>query len=701
MMRLSMRQALMLMQFLVILPHLGHLPYWLIGLSIVVVISQLGWVYQRLFARSQVRQKVAQGVVFLSGMVGIFLTFHTLVGVEAGTAFLIVCLLGKLFEVNVRRDAYVVLTFGLFITAALFLFDQDLFTAFWAMLSTLGVLYAMAMQNVSDNTLLANDEQVNAKKTKDSNPSSQIHKRRPITTIALIVMQAVPLMIILFIFFPRMPPFWTIHLSKGSAQTGMSDSMSPGDIADLSQSTALAFRAIFAAGQVPVQADLYWRGLVLGSFDGRTWRPTPDPKLQTVVWGNTTEIPQWLIQSVSLNKAQPVKYELIVEPTQQPWMFALNLPFSINEQAGLTREYTVRAAEDIVQQTTFQLNQFDVKTVDADLPEWLARDTLQLPIDGNLKTRVFAERLFIRLNRHPELYANAVLNWIRHENFVYTLQPPPLEGDRIDQFLFETRRGFCEHYASSFTFLMRAAGIPARVVVGYQGGQLGRDGKSLEIRQMDAHAWSEVWLAGRGWVRFDPTAAVAPDRVERGMKSLAAENSSIFGAGVAGAFRYNQFRMLGQAREWVDYAKYMWQQKVVGFDQAHQGDFLFKVLGLRSQMMQILVMFGAFVTVLLVVVGVMWWRRRPVWHALDAPLMKLSKRLEKQNLARESAEGVLQWLTRVGRLPRYEVQAKEIASIYSHARYAYHSSDSHTAQLANKVAIKQLQQLVKNWHIYS
>ncbi len=692
MMRLSMRNVLILTQFLVILPHIGHLPYWLVGLSIVVVISQLGWIHQRFFARSKARQKVAQTIIFLSGMLGIILTFRTLLGVEAGTAFLVMCLLGKLLEVNLRRDAYVVLTFDLFITAALFLFDQELFTAIWAMLATLGVLYAMAMQNVAENTMLGESENglVN-------NPPSQIRNRSPLTTIALIVMQAVPLMIILFIFFPRMPPFWTINLNKGNAQTGMSDSMSPGDIADLSQSTELAFRAIFPTNKIPQKSDLYWRGLVLGSFDGRTWRQTPDPKLKVVVWGNTSSIPQWLAQSVTLNKPQPVQYQLIVEPTQQPWIFALNFPFSQNGQAGLTREYTLRAADNIVQQTTFELNQFDTKTIDADLPEWLARDTLQLPANSNPKSRALAKQLMARVNHDPEKYAQTVLNWIRRENFVYTLQPPPLEGERIDQFLFETRRGFCEHYASSFTFLMRAAGIPARVVVGYQGGQLGRDGKSLEVRQMDAHAWSEIWLAGRGWVRLDPTGAVSPERIERGMREVAAQDSSMFGAGIAGTMRYNQFRMLGQAREWVDYAKFMWQQKVVGFDQANQGNFLFKMFGLRSQMMQILVMFGAFVGVLLVVVGVMWWRRRPVWHALDAPLIKLSKRLEKQNLAREPHEGILQWLVRVGRLPQYEAQAKEIAVLYSQARYAHNSAD----KLANKEATKQLRQLVKNWRIQS
>jgi hypothetical protein len=234
--------------------------------------------------------------------------------------------------------------------------------------------------------------------------------------------------------------------------------------------------------------------------------------------------------------------------------------------------------------------------------------------------------------------------------------------------------------------------VPARVVVGYQGGQLGRDGKSLEIRQMDAHAWSEVWLAGRGWVRFDPTAMVAPERVRQGMNALTKQDPSMFGNGLAGSLRYNQFKILGRAREWVDYAKFVWQQKVVGFDQANQESFLFKMFGLRSQMMQIAVMVGAFISVLLVVVGVMWWRTRPVWHPLDAPLIRLSKRLEKQGLARQIEEGILDWLLRVGRLPQYQAQAKILGEIYRQARYAPNPQN-------DKIAQKALWRVVKNWRI--
>jgi transglutaminase-like putative cysteine protease len=687
MMRLSSRNALMLTQFLVILPHVGHLPYWLMGLSTLVIFSQLTWVHQRIFGTSKLRQQIVKIFVFLAGMVGIFQSYHTLFGVEAGTAFLVICLLGKLFEVNAWRDIYVVLTFGLFITAGQFLFDQGLMTAIWAACSTLAILLAMAKQNSSKNEQIQFEQ--NSFVEEIDSPS--IHAKNSGKTLAWIVMQAVPLMVILFIFFPRMPPLWTIHLNTGQSKTGISDTMSPGDIADLGQSTELAFRAIFLDGQIPARSDLYWRGLALGTFDGRTWTPTADPRLKSIAYVGQPA-PSWVTENIDFKKNDPHPYQLIMEPTQQSWLFALSLPFSKDSQAGLTREYILRASDDIAFQTTFNLYQIDVNKTDAELPEWLAQETLQLPEGTNPKTRAFAARLFAQVQRNPQAYANAVMAWYRHEGFVYTLKPPLLDGDRVDQFLFNTRQGFCEHYASSFTFLMRAAGVPARVVVGYQGGEVGLDGKSLEIRQMDAHAWSEVWLAGRGWVRFDPTAMVVPARVGQGMDALTAQNSTLFGNGLVGSLRYNQFRMLGKARAWVDYAKFVWQQKVVGFDQASQESFLSKMFGLQSKLMQIVVMFGAFVFVLLIVVLVMWWRRRPVWHPLDLPLIRLSKRLEKQDLARQDHEGMLDWLARIGRHPHYQEQAKRLAEIYSQARYAQNTQD-------DKVAQKALLRVVKDWRI--
>ena len=688
MMRISARDTLMLAQVFMILPHLEHMPYWLTALAAVSILLQLGLIKRKLLGETKSRQRAVQGLVFVAGLAGIAQTYQTIQGLEAGTAFLLVCLLGKLFEVNVRRDIYVVLTLDLFIIAGMFLFDQNLSTALWAMAATTAVLYAMLTQNLAG--ALISNMGVPTLLISDSSPTGGIKAgaRGALRTLFFLVGMAVPLMIILFIFFPRIPPLWTIHLAGGQAKTGMSDSMSPGDFAKLSQSTELAFRAVFPAGQIPAKSDLYWRGMVFSRFDGRTWRGDPDPRLKQVVWGSDVS-PQWL-QSIKLNEPHAREYKIIMEPTQQPWLFALSFPLGKTPQVGLSREFAVQASEDITQRTTFNIFRFNAKAIDVDLPPWLEQEALMLPAVGNPRSRAFAQSFFQKYKKDPAQYADGVMAWIRQENFVYTLQPPALSGERVDQFLFGTRRGFCEHYASAFTYLMRAAGVPARVVVGYQGGQVGRDGQSLEVRQMDAHAWSEIWLAGRGWVRYDPTSAVAPERIEMGMSDLTAQSQTLFGEGVAGTLRYNQFRMLEKAREWADYASYVWQRDIVGFTQDSQESLLYQWFGLKDQMQQIWVMGLALAGVIASIVIFMIWRKRAIWHPLDKPLMRLSKRLAKQGLAHEESEGMLQWLARVGQVSHYQQSAAQLAALYSEARYA-------PDQGRKRAQASQINALIKRW----
>jgi hypothetical protein len=662
---LTQRDTLMLVQLLVIMPHMQHLPVWLVSLGVLVVLSQWTVIRQRLWLKHPRIEKTLQLVLFSSSVVGIYLTYGGLT-LEACTSFLLLCLITKLMEVNARRDVYVVLTFSLFVLASLFLFGQDLWTGLLVLAGVLGTLYAMIAQN---------DQGAGRWRS-----------------LLLITGQAVPLLVILFLFFPRLPPLWSIQVAGGNAKTGMSDSMSPGDLANLGQSTALAFRVMFADGARPPKSQLYWRGLVFDQFDGRTWKPLSNPTLgRDMVWGQQT-IPRWLQDSVPLNHQRPLSYQLTMEPTQQAWLFSLSVPLSDNPSVGLTGDYTLLADHPITSREALHLSQFDAKSIDANLPAWMLAQSLKLPADSNPQSRLLAQALYARMNHNPERYAAAVLAWIRQQNFVYTLQPPILTGNRIDQFLFQTRRGFCEHYASAFTFLMRAAGVPARVVVGYQGGQVGQDGKSWEVRQLDAHAWSEIWLAGRGWVRMDPTGAIAPERIEKGMSELTSDNADLFGEGAAAQMRYQQFKVLGQMRQWADYANYLWQRDVVGFDQAHQDQSLFDWLGLRSTQSKLLIMFGLIAAVIATIIGVLWWRRRKVWHPLDLPVVILSQRLQRMGLARNDAEGVLMWLTRLAEQPQYRQHAEHMAQVYAASRYA--GSDI-------EQSAKILRKLVNSWPVGS
>ena len=660
--RIQKRDTLILSQLFIVILHATNMPVWLTGMGLLLALSQLSGCRRYVYPKAWIERGV-QLTCFMGGMVGIWWTYRTFFGVDAGAAFLLLCLIGKLLEVKARRDVYVLLTLGLFVLASLFLFDQNLITTIFALLGVVSSLYAMIAQN-------------------DQGAGR-------VRTLVLLFGQALPLMVILFLFFPRLPPMWSINLHADKAKTGISDRVSPGDIAELSQSSELAFRAIFE-GALPAKSELYWRGLVLSQFDGQTWRTAHQYMNEPQWFWQGGDVPSWIDESLEIKSSPRIRYKLMMEPTQQQWLFALNVPYSDDRGLGLTRDFTLQTLLPITQRQTLNLTQVPVVSVDAQLPDWLHQENLQLPQRGNPQTRLLAQALLQKVNHDPVRYADAILQWIRQQNFHYTLKPPRLRDHRIDEFLFQTRRGFCEHYSTSFVFLMRAAGIPARVVVGYQGGEVGRDGKSLEIRQKDAHAWAEVWFAGRGWVRVDPTAAVAPERIEQGMDALT-DDAALFGDDAAAQLQYQQFKMLQNMRELADYASYLWQRDIVGFDQGRQQDQLLRWFGLTSIFSQILWMFGLLLVVLGVVVLRLWWKRRPQWHPLDQPLMQLSRQLAKQGLAKHLNEGMLDWLHRLTQIHAYHGAAHRVAQLYASARYAP-DAEQHVHENRKKLII-----LIKEW----
>ena len=266
-------------------------------------------------------------------------------------------------------------------------------------------------------------------------------------------------------------------------------------------------------------------------------------------------------------------------------------------------------------------------------------------VDENPKTQKFAKEMQEK-NPNPHAFAQAILNWIRQENFAYTLSPPLLSGDRIDDFLFRTRSGFCEHYASAYANLMRMAGIPARVVVGYQGGQWAPDRKSWEVRQLDAHAWTEVWFENQGWVRIDPTAAIAPERIENGMQQFSQQNMELFGNKENSEWQAQRYQWLVKSRVWMDYANYQWQSKVVGFDRDKQSNWL-KSLSIENLSQQLIYL----ILGISVMIGLMvWWLSRQQLKkisSLDKSLMKLSLKLTKYGLQRQANEPIVTWLKRI------------------------------------------------------
>lgn len=616
-------------QVVVVLPHAAHLPLWLMGFAIVSIIAQMPQAKAR-FREIHHLKRVYQGMQmlgFLLGLVGLWLTYNTAFGLDMGVAFLVLCLISKLWELYKRRDAYIILNLSLFVLAALFLMDQGLVTTLEVVVGVVIVLLAFIALNDDGNT----------------------RGEGRVRTLGVLGIGALPLLVVLFLFFPRLPPLWSVQLSGQQATTGVSDSMSPGDFASLGQSTELAFRVAFADDRPP-QQQLYWRGLVFSDFDGVTWRPSSQPRQ----WQPSRPVPTWIENALTTVpdevKAAPTSYEVILEPTQQSWLFGLDYPFTQRQDVSITSNFTLLKDQPVTQQLRYDVLQFAPMRIDPILDSESRQLNLALPADGNPQARALAKQLFAQSGSDPVRYMSAIERWIHQTDFRYTLSPPRLNTNRIDEFLFETKAGFCEHYSSSFTFMLRAAGVPARVVAGYQGGELSRGGNVWEVRQKDAHAWTEVWLEGQGWVRVDPTAFVAPERVEQGMDAVTqSQGAAMFGDGAGAQISYQQYQMLQSLRRLSDQASYYWQKDVVGYDQDMQADSLLKWFNISSIMQQVIWLAASAIIVMVVLIFIIWQRRRKRWHPADQPLVQLSKRLSKRDtlLAREDHEGQLAWLERL------------------------------------------------------
>lgn len=472
------------------LPLFAHLPVWA-TLAAATAFSAKVWLLRR-HRGAPDRWLLALITVALSGAT--LLQFRTLFGRDAGVTLLVMLICVKLLELRARRDTFVVICLGFFLALCQFLYSQSIPTAALVLVGVIALLTAQVAQH------LEGDPAVDAPPT-----------MRAAFGIALRLFGfAVPLTLVVFVLFPRASgPLWGTP-GDGIAGTGLSNTMAPGSITTLVESDALAFRARFDADPPPASAR-YFRALVLGDFDGRTWR-TLDPQRQQT-------------QPVTVRPlTASIGYTVTQEPFGQPWLYVLDAPTAAPRLVGASVGTMVLATPEATYLTQYpqyarllvraeSATAYRLAPAESEAP--LDRWTL-LPPGYNPRTLEFAKSLRDETGDTRRL-VQRILTLFHDQPFRYTLSPPALGRDSVDEFLFDTRAGFCEHYASAFVVLMRALGLPARVVTGYQGGEINSVDGTLEVRQRDAHAWAEVWLgAEAGWIRVDPTAAVAPERVERG-----------------------------------------------------------------------------------------------------------------------------------------------------------------------------------------
>ncbi|KZX60160.1 transglutaminase [Halioglobus sp. HI00S01] len=622
--------------FLLVAPHVQRVPIWVV----LVFVAAAGWrimVYRGVW--SFPRWPVKLGLI-LAAFAGILFSFRTIVGLEPTVALLLTAFALKLLELSERKDAYVLLFLGYFVILTVFLFSQDILVVLLCLFNTVVVTAALVALH---------------------RPGEDRFTFRPLRLSTVMLAQSIPLMLVLFFLFPRIGPLWTVPIKSQAARTGMSDFMKPGDVSRLSRSGDVAFRVQFE-GDVPAQDQLYWRGIVMSRLRGGAWSSlshfaAPPDERKPVE-------PELVGDSL--------RYSIIMEPTQQHWVYSLRYGRSNDSGIVNAADYRLFRMTEIEDDYFYEVQTWPDAQLEPTLSEWRREVELRLPGDNNPRMRALAREMASASGGSREIVDQA-LALFANEPFVYTLSPPLLpEQDSIDAFLFGTRSGFCEHYASAFVHLMRAAGVPARVVAGYQGGEINPVNGTVIVHQFDAHAWAEVWHEGEGWVRVDPTAAVSPERIELGLEEALSGEGSFLADSPLSPLRFRGVNWVNQLRLRYDAITYRWQSWVTGFDSDRQYQLLSNWFGEFSAQKFALVLLGAGVLVFApVVITLMLQRKTVQQREMDRLYLKFCERLARMGVERGAGEGPDQYARRASaQLPRLAEQIGEVNRVYQALAYA-------------------------------
>ncbi len=590
-------------------------------------------------------------LLLTAGIIGLVLSAYGFrQGRDTASAVLLAMLMIKPIELHTVRDARSLVGFGLFALFAAFLLDQGPLTLALA-LPAAALAYASCAR-------LADAE---------IGMSSAGTSWKNIVAVLGLFALAAPLTLAGFWLFPRLAsPLWGVP-DVAKAKVGISDRMAPGDWVDLLSDDTPAFRVRFT-GPIPSRESLYWRGLVMWDFDGRAWTQ-PD-------W------PRGLLPARFVSTAQPVRYEITLEPTDKLWLFALDLPQGAPEGTLLAQDLTLYAQRPVSSLQAYNMTSAAPSQFESELDSRERYAATRLPPGYNPRTRELARQWRNEGDDDDAIVQRALAMY--HAKFSYSLAAPPLGRNSVDEFLFDTKIGYCEHFSSSFTFLMRAAGIPARVVTGYVGGYRNPIGDYWLVRQSDAHAWSEVWLPGRGWTRVDPTASVAPERV------------FLRSAGAAGGPGGGTFGDLFNVGDWM---RRSWNDFVLGFDAARQLSLLSR-FGLHDADTGTLVIVFAVVSgLLLVLVALLQLRDRgPRPDPLLRAWARFTARLARAHLRKLPHEPARSYARRVAALlPSQREEVLSLSHRFAAARYARSGLDDE-ARRALVVSLRAFRVLAERRH---
>jgi transglutaminase-like putative cysteine protease len=621
---------------LVIAPHALRAPWWLTLLTLCL----FGWRFYFSLNRAPLPSRWLVLGVALVAMLGVWLEYRALFGRQPGIVLLTLFAGLKLLETRTHRDAAAAAFLGYFLIITNFLYTQTIPTAALMCVALLAITTTLVGLAAPHRAPRAN-----------------------LRTAALLLGHAAPAALALFLLFPRVQgPLWGLPQDAYAGMTGLSESMSPGTLSSLAQSDAIAFRAEFE-GDPPVQRLRYWRGPLMWDFDGRTWTTGTSfyAKFVPPSGGQATH-----------------RYAVVLEPHNHSWLFALETAASLPPRARATFDGQIVSTSRVRNRIRYELTSVILPDPEPEEDANVLYRAVRLPRGANPRAVALAGE-WRRASRSDEEILERAVAYLREGNYTYTLEPPLLGEHTVDDFLFETRAGFCEHYASAFAFLMRAAGVPARIVTGYQGGELNPIDNIITVRQSDAHAWTEVFLGARGWVRVDPTAAAVPRRVEAGLSRAVPETE-------LRALMRPELEWLRGMRDQWEALTHKWNVWVLGYNPDRQRDLLGS-FGMRDADWRTLT------AALFSVLGIMtlallaWSLRRlrrpdPVQKAWRAFCGKLAAR----GVERSPHEGPRDFAARAARaLPNARRAILRIGSLYIALRYGANPGAPRVSQLRRMV----------------
>jgi transglutaminase-like putative cysteine protease len=632
-------------------PHAPHVPGWTVAFCLAALLIRLVAGWQRRPLPSRALLFAFAGVA----IAGVLFSYGSIFGRDSAVTLLLAMTVLKLLEMHTQRDITVAVVLCYFLAITNFFYNQTMFTA----------VYSVAAAWLITGTMVSLEHQ-----------ATPARFQQVVRTSGVLLAQAVPVMLILFVLFPRLEgPLWGLPRIENSGRTGLSDQMSPGSMSRLSLSDDIAFRVSFD-GPTPDTKQLYWRGPVLWDYDGRTWKA-----------GQRITLSDLRYQSLG----PALNYAVTLEPHDQRWMFVIDLPSRLPEKSVLTRDYQVISYAPIRQRLRYTAESHPEYRVGTDALSAELERALELPANAAPRTRGLI-RQWVADGQSPRELAERVLRMFREQPFIYTLEPPPLERDPVDQFLFQTRRGFCEHFASSFAVMMRAAGVPTRVVTGYLGGEINPVDGYLVVRQSEAHAWAEIWTRDDGWIRVDPTAAVSPLRIESGIATALPDTDT------QPLLRRTQLKWLIKLRHRWDAVTNAWNQWVLGYSQERQSRFLssFGFSNVGWQDMIITLMIATAVIVSAFAIAMFMRLRRKDADVVQRLWLRYCNVMAARGVTRKASEGPRDFTERVAsRLPSLRERARRIGELYIELRYGNAGSENQR----DLSALRELREQIRSLYL--